>query len=84
VGHGDLLACAEFDVSSRLGEIEIPVLVVRGDAEYAALEEQSALLAKTIPGARSVVIPKAGHMLPIEQPEALADATLAFLAEVSS
>jgi pimeloyl-ACP methyl ester carboxylesterase len=80
-GHGDLLAVQAFDLRSRLAELKLPVLVVRGDAEL--LEAQSAELAEKIEGARSEVIPDAGHMVTMEQPEALADAIGAFLKELA-
>jgi len=82
-GHGDLLATRAFDVEARLAEIRLPTLVVRGEDEVAPLVEASATLAKQIAGAREVVIPKAGHMLPLEQPQALADAVASFLEELS-
>lgn len=79
--HGDLLAVQAFDVRSRLAQLKLPVLVVRGDAEL--LEAQSAELAEEIPGSRSVVIADAGHMLTMEQPEALGAAVEEFLKELS-
>jgi len=78
-GHGDLLALRDFDLRSRLGELDLPVLVVRGDAEL--LQAQSAELVEKIPGAKSVVIPDAGHMVTMEQPAALAKAVGEFLKE---
>jgi pimeloyl-ACP methyl ester carboxylesterase len=43
---------------------------------------QAELLATRIPRARKVVIPKCGHRASLEQPEALANAVLEFLAEL--
>ena len=40
-------------------------------------------LAQGIPGAKQVVIPKCGHGVAREQPEALASAVIAFLAELA-
>lgn len=80
--HGDLLALLDFDARPRLSEIQLPVLVVRGDAEL--IEPQSVELAEGIAGAKSVVIPDAGHQLPLEQPEALAEAIESFLGEALS
>jgi pimeloyl-ACP methyl ester carboxylesterase len=78
--HGDLLAVQGADLRERLGELKMPTLVVRGDAEM--LEAQSAELAEKIPGAKSLVIPDAGHMVTMEQPEALANAIGDFLKEI--
>ncbi len=82
VGYGDLLACRDWNVQGRLGDLDLPVLVVVGEDEVAPLREQADLLAERIPGARQVVIAKAGHMVPLEQPEALAEAVEDFLAEL--
>lgn len=79
--YGDLLAVADFDVVARLSELQLPTLVVRGDAEM--LEAQSAELAEKIPGAASVVVPDAGHLVPIEQPDGLAKAIGDFLKGLS-
>ena len=78
-GYGDLLACRAWDVRARLAEIALPTLVLVGEDELAPLRAQADVLAAEIPGARQVVIPKAGHMVPLEQPEPLAEALIAFL-----
>ncbi len=80
--YADLLACLRLDLSERLSEVALPVLVVRGADELPWVEEQQAPLLDRLPNAKGVVIPDAGHMLPIEQPEALAAAINEFLAEV--
>jgi pimeloyl-ACP methyl ester carboxylesterase len=57
----------------RLGELRMPVTVVAGerDAKFVALGER---LAAALPDARLVVVPGAGHGLPREAPQAVADA----------
>ncbi|HEY5142501.1 MAG TPA: alpha/beta fold hydrolase [Solirubrobacteraceae bacterium] len=57
---------------SRLGELTMPATVLAGerDAKFAALGER---LAATLPDARLVVVPGAGHGLPREAPGAVAD-----------
>ncbi len=81
-GYGDLLALRDWDVRERLAELRTPSLVVVGEDEIPELRSGSDRLAEGIPGARQLVVPKAGHMLPLEQPEALAEAVVAFLAEL--
>lgn len=56
--------------ATRLGEISVPTLVIVGDGEMPALAEKGEYVARTIPGARHVLIPGAGHFVNIEQPEA--------------
>ena len=82
-GYGDLLALRDWDVRERLGELRTPTLVAVGEDEFPRLRSGSEQLAEGIPGARHLVVPKAGHMLPLEQPEALAEAVAAFLAELA-
>lgn len=81
-GYGDMLACRDWDAEARLGSIEVPTLVIDGEDEAPALVEQAALLEDRIRGARRVRIPKAGHCVAIEQPDALVDAIQPFLAEL--
>ena len=80
---GDWLALRDWDVRERLGEIRTPTLVVVGEDEFPPLRTESERLAADIPGARQVVIAKAGHMVPLEQPEALAEAVESFLGELA-
>jgi len=59
-----------FDASELLSEIRVPALVVVG-AEDAIIPPQTQIdLARRIPGARLEVVPGAGHLTPLEQPEA--------------
>jgi len=81
---GDLLAARDFDARERLGEIRVPTLVIAGEDEVEGLRKAAEALESGIAGARRVEIPKAGHMLPIEQPQALADAIAGFLAEIDA
>jgi pimeloyl-ACP methyl ester carboxylesterase len=76
---GDLEACRAFDATEALGRIGVPALVVVGEDDD--MRAQSDLLAARIPGARLQVIAGAGHMLPLEQPQALAQAVAGFLRE---
>ncbi|MEA2195555.1 MAG: 2-succinyl-6-hydroxy-2,4-cyclohexadiene-carboxylate synthase [Solirubrobacteraceae bacterium] len=57
----------------RLGELEMPVLVLAGerDEQYVALGER---LVAALPAGRLVIVPGAGHALPLEAPAAVAAA----------
>jgi pimeloyl-ACP methyl ester carboxylesterase len=55
-------------LSGRVGEIAVPVLVVSGTDDVMVPPETSEELHRAIPGSRMVVVPGAGHMLPLEQP----------------
>ena len=61
------------DVSELLALIQIPVLVLTGDADAGMTPElmRQEIVSK-IHGARLEIIPDAGHFLPLEVPEAVA------------
>ncbi len=84
VMYGDLLACRDWAGGERLQEIDAPALVVHGADELAPLKTGSEQLAEILPGAQLEVIPDAGHMVPIEQPEVLAARIGAFLEGLGS
>jgi pimeloyl-ACP methyl ester carboxylesterase len=68
VVHGDFLACHHFDVRERIREIRLPTLVVGASHDQMTPFKQSERLAAGIPGAQLVCIPRAGHMMALEQP----------------
>ena len=65
-------------VIEMLGVIKVPSLVVVGADDTPFLAASDYMAAK-IPGARKVVIPRAGHAVNIDQPQAFIDAVLPFL-----
>ncbi len=75
----DFQACDRFDVMNRLAEIFRPVLVVSGAEDRLTPPKYADFLEKQIFGAQRRHIAGAGHMLPLEQPEALNNAIAAFL-----
>jgi len=79
VVEGDYRACDAFDVMGRLGEIRAPTLVIGGTADRMTPIKYAEYLAAHIPGAQLVRIEGAGHMVMLEQPEAVAEAVRAFL-----
>jgi pimeloyl-ACP methyl ester carboxylesterase len=80
---GDYIACRDWSGDHEIEAIAVPTLVVRGEHEYEASMSSCDELVRRIDGARLVVIPGAGHKLPIEQPEALTEAVVRFLAEIA-
>jgi len=77
--EGDLIACDRFDVMARLGEIEVPTLVIAGSADQLTPVKYARFLNERIPGARMVIVEDAGHMVMLEQPAAAAKAMREFL-----
>ncbi|HZN96408.1 MAG TPA: alpha/beta fold hydrolase, partial [Gemmatimonadales bacterium] len=47
----------------------LPTLVLAGDSDSLTPPDQARAMAQAIPGARFAVIPRAGHLTPVEQPE---------------
>jgi pimeloyl-ACP methyl ester carboxylesterase len=82
--HGDLLACNEFDLTERLGEIKAPTLVLCGSDDQLTPLRSSQFLAGAIPDASLKVIPQAGHMVMLEKPNEVAFALQDYLATLSS
>lgn len=60
--------------TARLQDIRCPTLVVAGADDRLRSAGEARELADGIPGARMVIVPGAGHMIPLEQPQALAGA----------
>jgi len=82
VVHGDYVACNRFDVMGRLGEIALPTLVINGTADRMTPLKYARYLAEEIPDARLLVVEGAGHMVALEQPEAVAAGVSRFLDEL--
>ncbi|WP_459194044.1 alpha/beta fold hydrolase [Halosimplex sp. J119] len=76
-----LAAAAAFDASDRLGDLDLPALVVHGDDDRVLPVENGRLLADLIPGARLVEIDGGSHLVFIEQPERVNDELREFLAD---
>lgn len=75
----DFNACNEFDVRDRLGEIQAPTLVICGTADKMTPLKYSQFLADQIPQASLITIEDGGHMMALEQPDAVSKVVLNFL-----
>jgi len=79
----DLMAMAQRpDSTTLLKEITVPTLVIVGEQDVATPPSDARLMADGIPGSRLVVIPGAGHLANLEQPEAFNLALMEFLEAV--
>jgi len=77
--YGDFAACDAFDVMDRLGEIGCPTLAICGTADRLTPPKYSTYLRDNIPAAQLVLIEGAGHMVMLEQPEAVSRAIADFI-----
>ena len=80
--YGDFAACDAFDVMDRLGEIRCPTLAICGTADRLTPPKYSTYLRDNIPAAQLVLIEGAGHMVMLEQPEAVSRAIADFTQSV--
>ncbi len=67
------------DSTQLLKDIVVPTLVVVGADDQLTPQPMSAAMASTIPSAELCVLPDAGHLSNLEQPQAFNAALLAFL-----
>ena len=74
-----LRALLAFDRRADLPRIAVPTLVVTGEHDRTAPPDLARRMAGRIPGARLVTVAGAGHLLPIEAPQAFAAALQPFL-----
>jgi 3-oxoadipate enol-lactonase len=68
-----------FNSVTRLGEIKAPTLVVTGADDTTVTPARQRKLAQGIQGARQVILPEAGHAVPVDQAETFNRELLAFL-----
>jgi pimeloyl-ACP methyl ester carboxylesterase len=80
--HADFAACDAFDRRADVGRIDMPTLVLCGDADVMTPLKSSGYLRDQVAGAQLVVIRGAGHMAVLQQPQAVAGHIEAFLARL--
>ncbi len=79
---GDLIACDHFDVIDSLSLLKSPTLIICGQEDEMTPPRYSQYLHKNITGADIELIPKAGHMVMLEQPQGVMNAMEQFLLRV--
>ena len=63
----------------RLGEIQVPVLIIAGALDHPETVRAADVMATAIPGARKVILPGCAHLPNMERPEEFNRAVLEFL-----
>jgi pimeloyl-ACP methyl ester carboxylesterase len=84
VVHKDFLACDAFDIRARVMEIQQPALVICGSEDQMTPVRFSQFLIEELPEACLEIIPNAGHMVMLEQPETVANLITKFIEEFDS
>ena len=72
-----------FELGEQMERLETPTLVMTGDEDEPCLEP-NVFMKRKIPAAGLVVLPKAGHTINLEDPEAFNRAVLDFLTAVDA
>jgi len=70
-------------VVERLPEVAVPSLIIVGDEDTSLPVSCSQEIASALPSSTLVVVPESGHLSSLEQPEAVTDAMMSFLASLS-
>ena len=68
-----LMAAAKFDTSTRVGELEMPVLIVHGTADEMIPVSNGHRLARQLPDASVELLDGVGHLFWWEQPDISAE-----------
>lgn len=71
------------DLSDRLSDLRVPVLVLAGAADRVLSPSESIRIAERVRGARLYVFQGAGHLLPVERSKQVAEQILRFADDVS-
>jgi pimeloyl-ACP methyl ester carboxylesterase len=82
--HADFAACDAFDRRADVSRITVPALVMCGDADVMTPLRSSEFLRDQIAGAELVVIPGAGHMAALQQPQLAAREVERFLGALAT
>ena len=81
--HGDLLACNSFDVAAGTDKIAAPTLLIFGEHDRMVSPRNGQNLRDQIPGARLELVPDAGHMVMLEQPDGVATLLADFINNIA-
>lgn len=65
--------------AADLSEIAVPVTIVQAEGDEFIRREHADYLARSVPGARLVVLPAVTHFAPVQRPDAFNAAVLGFL-----
>lgn len=76
------LAVKAHDVLDRLGDVSLPTLVIGADRDLSFPAEHPKALAESIPGAQVLMLENAGHLAPVQVPDAFEAAMRRFYASL--
>ncbi|MDH3797883.1 MAG: alpha/beta hydrolase [Desulfobacterales bacterium] len=79
VTYGDFQACNQFNVMERLGEINVPVMVISAQDDKLTPPKYADFLESAISNTTRAHILDAGHIAPMEKPQEVNQAIIEFL-----
>jgi 3-oxoadipate enol-lactonase len=82
VYHATLAVTRRRSIIEEIDRIKVPTLILVGDQDIATVPEKSQRIHERIAGSQLVVIPNAGHMSAIEQPELVTSEIERFLSAI--
>ena len=68
-----LVALATMNLLEGIATMDVPTTVMVGSRDTLTLPKKADQIVSTVPGARLVTLPGRGHMLPLEDPDAVTD-----------
>ncbi len=72
--RGDFLGrSSTMDLREGMATMEVPTTVMVGTRDALTLPKKADQIVATVPGARLVTLQNRGHMLPLEDPDAVTD-----------
>lgn len=78
---GDFRACDAFDAMNELWRVDVPALVINGEDDRVTPPKFGQYLADQVEGTVLETVAHAGHLAPMEQPDAVSGAISRFLHE---
>ncbi|MCA9162956.1 MAG: alpha/beta fold hydrolase, partial [Planctomycetales bacterium] len=69
------------DMRDRLPSIDVPSLLIGGELDVISPAEEMRGIAQSMPNAKFIPIPQAGHMAPLERPQEVNSAIREFLSD---
>ncbi len=77
--HGDFAACDIFDLRAEIQGLPVPALIIVGEEDQMTPPKFSDSLHASLPNSELHRIPKAGHMVQLEQPDRVTDLLARFV-----
>jgi pimeloyl-ACP methyl ester carboxylesterase len=81
MGVGMGLVSAEAAYKGKLGQVTVPALILFGEHDKVVPLGNADLLAQELPQSQTAVLPGAGHIFPLETPEAANEVIVEFLGD---